>query len=292
MKTIKFLVALTVVALTTVSCVEKSAKYQALLAQRDSLQSQMTTVQGQYTQTMELLSAVDSGFASLRESEAKLKVDMKGIESQGSTKKQEIAAQFDQMKKILEENKTRLAKLERISKDQTSKNARLAETIKRMQEELDVKTMAIASLQAELEKRDVKINELNTTVTGLNSNIASLNEESQKQQATIKTQDESLNKVWYYIGTSSQLKDAKILNSNGFLRAKTVLDRDFNKAVFTQADKRNLSVIPTGEKSIKVLSNHPKDSYTLTKGSDNTVSLEIKDADKFWSVSKYLVLQK
>lgn len=290
MKAIKFGVAVIAIAIATVSCVEKSAKYQALLAQRDSLQTQMKSVEGQYTQTMELLSAVDSGFASIRESEAQLKVDMKGME--GAAKKQEIASQFEQLKKVLEDNRTRLAKLERISKQQAGKNSQLAETIKRMQTELDEKTASIASLQAELEKRDVKINELNNTVTGLNSNIAALNEESQKQQTTIKTQDESLNKVWYYIGTSKQLKEAKVLNSNGFLRAKTVLDRDFNKSVFTQADKRNLSVIPTGEKSIKVLSNHPNDSYKLTKGSDNTISLEITDVDKFWSVSKYLVIQK
>jgi ATP-binding cassette subfamily C protein CydD len=63
-----------------------------------------------------------------------------------------------------------------------------------------------------------------------------LKDESAKQQSTIKAQDESLNKVWYYIGTSKDLKEAQIVTSNGLFKAKTVMDRDFNKSVFTAAD--------------------------------------------------------
>ena len=295
MKTLKFGALIALVGLMTVSCVEKSAKYQALLAQRDSLQNKVSSVQTEYNQSMDLLSQVDSGFAAISESEASLKIELKGVEGQTSAKKQELAEKFNQLKQVLEENKARVAKLQKFqreNKELAGKNSKLDETIQRMETELAEKTASIEALQAELAKRDVKINELNQTVTGLNSNISSLKDESAKQQSTIKAQDESLNKVWYYIGTSKDLKEAQIVTSNGLFKAKTVMDRDFNKSVFTAADKRGLSSIPTNSKSAKIISNHPADSYTLNKGEDKMITIEILNADKFWSVSKYLVIQK
>ena len=53
MKTFRLILALAAVALTAVSCVEKSGKYQTLLAQRDSL----LTVEQKYDQTPTLWSA-------------------------------------------------------------------------------------------------------------------------------------------------------------------------------------------------------------------------------------------
>jgi hypothetical protein len=67
---------------------------------------------------------------------------------------------------------------------------------------------------------------------------------------------------------------------------------NFNKSVFTAVDRRELSSIPTAAKKVKIMSSHPKDSYTLDVKEDKTVTIAIKNADKFWSVSKYLVVQK
>ena len=188
MKTLKVGALIALVGLMTVSCVEKSAKYQALLAQRDSLQNKVSSVQTEYNQSMDLLSQVDSGFAAISESEASLKIELKGVEGQTSAKKQELAEKFNQLKQVLEENKARVAKLQKFqreNKELAGKNSKLAETIQRMETELAEKTASIEALQAELAKRDVKINELNQTVTGLNSNISSLKDESAKQQSTV-----------------------------------------------------------------------------------------------------------
>ena len=63
MKTFRLILALAAVALTAVSCVEKSGKYQTLLAQRDSL----LTVEQKYDQTLEILNEIETGFQSIRE---------------------------------------------------------------------------------------------------------------------------------------------------------------------------------------------------------------------------------
>ena len=72
----------------------------------------------------------------------------------------------------------------------------------------------------------------------------------------------------------------------------SIMDGDFDKSAFTSADLRNLTRIETGSKKPKLLTSHPKESYTLTPGEDKLVTLEITDPAKFWSISKYLVIRK
>ena len=45
-------------------------------------------------------------------------------------------------------------------------------------------------------------------------------------------------------------------------------------------------------KGAKLVTSHPADSYTLNKEKDKVVSIQITNAEKFWSASKYLVVVK
>ena len=77
MKTFRLILALAAVALTAVSCVEKSGKYQTLLAQRDSL----LTVEQKYDQTLEILNEIETGFQSIREVEDRVMTQISDIEN-------------------------------------------------------------------------------------------------------------------------------------------------------------------------------------------------------------------
>ena len=83
-----------------------------------------------------------------------------------------------------------------------------------------------------------------------------------------------------------------ILSGNGLFKSKTVMDKDFNNQMFKQDDMRDLTVINLDSKNPKLLSSHPQGSYTLNQSDDKTVVLEIVEPSKFWSVTKYLVIQK
>ena len=116
--------------------------------------------------------------------------------------------------------------------------------------------------------------------------------EAQKQSLEEqKARINELNTVWYCVATSKVLKNAKIITNTGLFQSKKVMDTDFDKTVFTQNDLRTLSTIPTDSKSIKIISSHPQDSYKLVTGDDKKITIEIGNPTKFWSVSKYLVVQ-
>ena len=85
MKTFRLILALAAVALTAVSCVEKSGKYQTLLAQRDSL----LTVEQKYDQTLEILNEIETGFQSIREVEDRVMTQISDIENKPLDKKQQ-----------------------------------------------------------------------------------------------------------------------------------------------------------------------------------------------------------
>ena len=279
MKTFRLILALAAVALTAVSCVEKSGKYQTLLAQRDSL----LTVEQKYDQTLEILNEIETGFQSIREVEDRVMTQISDIENKPLD---------NQIKGILLQNKERIAELEAQFAQSGRKNASLAGTIKRLQEEMTRKVAQIESLQTELSQKNIEIEELAGTVEELNKDIAGLNEVTASQKTTIEEQDSQLNVVWFCIADMKQLKEARIVEGNGLFKTKSIMDGDFDKSAFTSADLRNLTRIETGSKKPKLLTSHPKESYTLTPGEDKLVTLEITDPAKFWSISKYLVIRK
>ena len=278
MKTFRLILALAAVALTAVSCVEKSGKYQTLLAQRDSL----LTVEQKYDQTLEILNEIETGFQSIREVEDRVMTQISDIENKPLDKKQQMVSQINQIKGILLQNKERIAELEAQFAQSGRKNASLAGTIKRLQEEMTRKVAQIESLQTELSQKNIEIEELAGTVEELNKDIAGLNEVTASQKTTIEEQDSQLNVVWFCIADMKQLKEARIVEGNGLFKTKSI----------TSADLRNLTRIETGSKKPKLLTSHPKESYTLTPGEDKLVTLEITDPAKFWSISKYLVIRK
>ncbi|MTK53925.1 hypothetical protein [Paludibacter sp.] len=290
MRTIRFYVIITVLAFVAVSCVENSSKYKAAIAQRDSLALQKQIMDSSYNQTLTLLNDIETGFSEINQTESNMKLNLKGVE--GSTNKRaQIAAQMKAIKETMEKNKAKIAELQRLVGKNSKATAQLQETIKRLQTEVDTKTAQLQSLQAELEQKNIKITELTTTVTEQGKNIAEQSSTIEQQKTTIKTQDVDLHTVWYVVATSKQLKDNKIVTGGGLFKSKKLSASDFDQKNFTQADLRSLSSIPTNSKSVKILSLHPADSYKLVTGADKKITIEITNPSKFWSASKYLVVQ-
>lgn len=292
MKAIKFYAAIAALVFVTASCVENSGKYKDVVAQRDSLAMEKQISDSNYIRSLVILNDIEAGFSEINQKEKEMKVNLKGVEGTSGNKRQMIAAQMTAIKVGIEKNKAKIAELRQLAAKNGKANNMLTQTIKRLETEMEEKAVQIQTLQAELEQKNIKIEELNTTVTVQGQNIAEQQNVMEQQKSTIKGQDTDINTVWYCVATSKQLKDAKIVSGGGLFQAKTVMGTEFDKNVFIQIDLRNVSSIPTNSNNVKILSSHPKSSYSLVKGNDNKITIKITDPSKFWSVSKYLVVQK
>ena len=78
------------------------------------------------------------------------------IENKPLDKKQQMVSQINQIKGILLQNKERIAELEAQFAQSGRKNASLAGTIKRLQEEMTRKVAQIESLQTELSQKTLR----------------------------------------------------------------------------------------------------------------------------------------
>ncbi len=291
MKTIKFYAIIAALVFVTASCVENSTKYKAAVAQRDSIAMEKQALDSNYNRSLVILNDIENGFSEINQTEKEMKVNLKGVEGKTTNKRQLIAAQMTAIKQGIEQNKAKIAELRHLAAKNGKANIMLTETIKRLQTEMDEKTVQIQSLQAELEQKNIKITELNTTVTVQSKNIADQQNVMDQQKSTIKGQDTDLNTVWYCVASSKKLKEAKVITGGGLFQSKKVMTDQFDMNAFTQVDLRSISSIPTNSRNIKFLSVHPKDSYNLVTGADKKITIEITNPSKFWSVSKYLVVQ-
>ncbi|MDD5186458.1 MAG: hypothetical protein PHS84_14470 [Paludibacter sp.] len=284
MKAIKFYVTIVALAFLTASCVENSEKYKTAVAQRDSLAIEKQALDSNYNQTIALLNDIEAGFTEISQNEKQMKVDLRGVENTTADRKKVIGVQMNAIKESMEKNKAKIAELRRLESKKMKANSALMETINRLQSELDAQGILVESLQAELVQKNIKIDELTTTVSDQSKNIAD-------QQTTIKGQDTDMNTVWYCVASAKQLKEAKIVSGGGLFQSKTVMESDFNQKSFTKVDLRSISTIATNSKSVKILSSHPQNSYILETGADKNITIKITNPSKFWSVSKYLVVQ-
>lgn len=253
MKTFRLILALAAVALTAVSCVEKSGKYQTLLAQRDSL----LTVEQKYDQTLEILNEIETGFQSIREVEDRVMTQISDIENKPLDKKQQMVSQINQIKGILLQNKERIAELEAQFAQSGRKNASLAGTIKRLQEEMTRKVAQIESLQTELSQKH-RDRGARRYGRGAQQGHRRIERSHCQPKTTIEEQDSQLNVVWFCIADMKQLKEARIVEGNGLFKTKSIMDGDFDKSAFTSADLRNLTRIETGSKSPSCSPRTPK----------------------------------
>lgn len=268
-----------------VSCtnVKESKEYKDLQAQRDSLLMQSADADGEAAEMMSVISEVEANFERIREAEKYISTQSAQSGEMNKDTKDRVNENFSMINEILKRNK---AQLEALNKKYSSSNTELASlknTISRLNREMQESTGRLAELQKELALKDEQI-------ALLSQDITSLALETEQQYAVIQEQDKSLHTAYYVFGTANELKDQKIL-SGGFLQATRVMQDTFNKDYFLQIDIREVTEIPLYSAKGKLWSTHPEGTYEFVKGSDGNLVFQITDTQRFWSLTKYLIIE-
>ncbi|HBK33294.1 MAG TPA: hypothetical protein DEG28_10255 [Porphyromonadaceae bacterium] len=268
-----------------VSCtnVKESKEYKQLESERDSLLSQSSASDAEVSEMMSVISEVEANFDKIREAEKYISTQSSQSGEMNKDTKARVTENFQMITEVLQRNKKQLAALNKKFENSNSQVASLKNTIDRLNREMQESANRLTELQAELVKKDEQIAQLS-------SDIESLAVETEQQSSTIQQQDRTLHTAYYVFGTASELKDQKIL-SGGFLRATRVLQDTFNKEYFLEIDIRDVTQIALYAPKAKLWSTHPDGTYELVKGSDGNLTLQITDTQRFWSLTKYLIIE-
>ena len=240
--------------------------------------------------------AIDSFITSFTEIEANLdnitqKQNFISSQTQNTNEfsrdaKQRINESIQAINDLMEKNKE---ELESLRKRMKGSNARMA-SLEKM----------VASLNEQIIQKDAELAALNENLLALNKNIDSLHvfidtitADNRVKSDLISDQTSRLHTAYYVVGTYKELRDKNVLNKEGGflgLGKEQKLKSDFNNEAFTKVDFTQTATIPVNTKSAKILTNHPSESYKIDGDKKMVKSLMITDAEKFWKVSKYLVI--
>lgn len=271
------------------SCVRQTAEYQSLKEQNDSLIRAKHQMQAELDEFMAAINLIEQNIEKIKSAENVVTLQTDNNELDDDTRKK-INQDLAYLNEMLRANREELAKLKNNLKNSTLKTAELERSIARLSKELEAESIKVKLLYDQIAQKDSLIAQLGTTVEELGTNIEELKNENEHKQEVIKEQDETIHTAWYVFGTRKELKEQNIVTSEGLFRSQRILESDFNKNYFVRIDARKIKSIPLFSTRAKILTNHPRSSYTLEK-QNNYFVLIIVDYNEFWSVSKYLVVE-
>ena len=285
MKKILFLV----VCVAMFSSCDEMKQNEKLKSQNESLSVALAERDAELNDILSAFNEVQEGFRLINEAENR--VDLQSGVIEGTSSAQRIKEDIRFITEKLQANRERIAELENQLKNSKYASSELKKTVANLNKELQAKTQQIATLQAELASKNIRIAELDDAVATLNQNVSYLVAENEIKSATVASQDKALNAAWFVFGTSSELKDQKIITKKFLQKKKVLEDKDFNKDYFTQIDIRTDKLIKLYSKDAKLLTTHPEGSYEFVKDKKGQLTLSILSPNKFWSVSRYLVIE-
>ncbi len=156
-------------------------------------------------------------------------------------------------------------------------------------EELEI---MVESLMMDIQWKDEQIAMLQEELDRLDHQYSVLFDAYQEQAVVVDQLRDELNTVFYAYGTSDELLENKIVSKkNGFIGIgrRLELRKDFNTDYFTKTDATKKNQINIRGENIRLLTDHPTKSYKLTESATGTM-ITITDVAEFWKISKYLVV--
>ena len=271
-------------SLLLASCVSKQAAVQ-VENQRDSLAVVVSEKDSLLNLVFADINAITENLAQIKSREQLISVagSAEGVRRPVEEIEDDIAA----IVRLLQENKAKIASLQHAASQLRKANLRiegLEKMIAGLTERLREQGAEVESLRRELEQRNVEVEELTEQVAVRNAQV----EELIVEKSDVETQ---LNTVYYIVGAEKELRDAQIIDKQGFIGRTLTVNRNGNLDSFTRADLRLLEEIPIGRKRVSIVTSHPEDAYTLITDADKqVVKLVIEDPARFWESSKVLIV--
>ncbi|MDZ7848293.1 MAG: hypothetical protein U5L96_16905 [Owenweeksia sp.] len=231
---------------------------------------------------------IQENLASIREKEERIENLKTGDVETSKDVKEEILSDIEVINELLTENRQALANMRDKLKRYQYENSKFKRMVDDLGRQVEAKDSQVVVLKENLAS-------LNFEMEALNSKFEQSEETRKKQKERIEKQIEELNAAYYAVGSYDDLEENKVVDkTGGFIglgKTKTLAD-DFNRDYFTKIDVTQTKVIPLDleDDKVKLITNHPSESYNWIKEEDQIKSLEITDQEKFWSSSKYLVV--
>ena len=281
---------ITAVIIALISCTHFESQKEIVVAKElDSLRNIKNRLESEIDNYFKEIETIEDNLNKVEELEWVLSVQSTG-ENINNNVTDNINKKIDFISQILRSNAIKVDSLKNQLKKSSFNISGLEKTISRLTNKINVQNTYIENMKSELLKRDELILQRDIAIKGLTNNIETLESENAQKNELIEEQVQTLHTAYYAFGTYKELKQQRILTSNGLFSKPKVLQKDFNKDFFLKIDIREVTEIPLYSKKIKIHTTHPKTSYSFEKKGDYYL-LKILNPNQFWEISKYLVIE-
>ena len=283
MKHIATAAALGVVALLA-SCVSRQVAVEA--------ESRSVSLELVFSAMDALINAVFADINAISENLALIKsrenlITVAGESEGGRRPVEEIDNDIKAIDRLLRENRAKIESLQRSAAQLRKANLRI-----------DGLEKMIADMNRQLAEKKAEVEQLRESLVRMGDEVKSLTEEVAVRSAEVENLSgekvelqNQLNTVYYIVGAEKELRDAQIINKQGFIGRTLTVGRNSNFDSFTMADSRLLSEVPVGQKKATLVTSHPEGSYELVTDANKVVEkLIITDPVRFWESSKILII--
>jgi len=283
MKHIATAAALGVVALLA-SCVSRQVAVEAE-SWSDSLELVVSAKDSLINAVFADINAISENLALIKSRENLITV---AGESEGGRRPvEEIDNDIKAIDRLLRENRAKIESLQRSAAQLRKANLRI-----------DGLEKMIADMNRQLAEKKAEVEQLRESLVRMGDEVKSLTEEVAVRSAEVENLSgekvelqNQLNTVYYIVGAEKELRDAQIINKQGFIGRTLTVGRNSNFDSFTMADSRLLSEVPVGQKKATLVTSHPEGSYELVTDANKVVEkLIITDPVRFWESSKILII--
>lgn len=283
MKHIATAAALGVVALLA-SCVSRQVAVEAE-SRSDSLELVVSAKDSLINAVFADINAISENLALIKSRENLITV---AGESEGGRRPvEEIDNDIKAIDRLLRENRAKIESLQRSAAQLRKANLRI-----------DGLEKMIADMNRQLAEKKAEVEQLRESLVRMGDEVKSLTEEVAVRSAEVESLSgekvelqNQLNTVYYIVGAEKELRDAQIINKQGFIGRTLTVGRNSNFDSFTMADSRLLSEVPVGQKKATLVTSHPEGSYELVTDANKVVEkLIITDPVRFWESSKILII--
>lgn len=275
--------ALGVVALLA-SCVSRQVAVE-VESRSDSLELVVSAKDSLINAVFADINAISENLALIKSRENLITV---AGESEGGRRPvEEIDNDIKAIDRLLRENRAKIESLQRSAAQLRKANLRI-----------DGLEKMIADMNRQLAEKKAEVEQLRESLVRMGDEVKSLTEEVAVRSAEVENLSgekvelqNQLNTVYYIVGAEKELRDAQIINKQGFIGRTLTVGRNSNFDSFTMADSRLLSEVPVGQKKATLVTSHPEGSYELVTDANKVVEkLIITDPVRFWESSKILII--
>lgn len=261
----------------------------SLVAERDSLRDENSAQRHRLTEINNMISTINAVLDSISVQEKMLFIDPV---TETPVSRHDVLRNLERYENVVRHQQNIIDQL-RSGIGQSDTTHSLSGMLNVLQMQLKAKDQQIAQLKSELAKKDVNINALRkqvatqlTQIEEQSQTITQLHRTTTVQKEALVRQDDYLNSAYVIVGSKKDLERKGIIK-----KKRLVPESALDPSKFAKVDIRKYREVTFSAKKPKILTDMPRQSYSLTTDGNGNFTLKITSPDDFWKISNYLIIQ-